>query len=78
MSWERKQPKQETALVRLTRQARAINLQMHNHNRAVLRELARIGRLIERQEGFNKGAAKRLWGLRELYEKIDDLDVGYD
>ena len=46
MSWERKQPKRETALVQLKRQARAIEKLVKRHNNKVYYKLDRVDKKL--------------------------------
>ncbi len=78
MSWERKQPKRETTLARLTRQAKAIGRLINNHDRAITLEAARLQRAIvtlsKRRDSTNKEMAE----LRDLQGKIEGLNVQLD
>lgn len=78
MSWERKQPKRETTLVRLKRQAKAVERLVFNHNREVARERARISNAIVRQGTLNDAGAKARMALQDLYEDFGNLELGFD
>lgn len=79
MSFERKQPKKETTLARLTRQQKALERLVNNHNKAVARERVRIGNEIERQRTLNDRGAKARMNLHDLYEDIGNLELAdYD
>lgn len=78
MSWEQKQPKRETTLVRLTRQAKAINRLMLNHNKAVEQEEDKLLKAIQRLREKNQETTKATLRLQELHDNLEDCTVGYD
>ena len=73
-----KEPKKETTLARLGRRAKAIERLASKHNKAVQVELDRLTRAITCQRELNALGAKARLNLQDLYEKVENLDVGGD
>lgn len=72
-----KQPKRETTLVRLTRQARAICQLISTHNKAVAREVAKVHRTFKRLEGDEKRNTIERNRLVDLSADLENLDLQF-
>lgn len=70
-----RESKKETTLARLTRQAKAIERLVDNHNKEVARERVKIGNEIDRQRTLNDRGAKTRMNLHDLYEDIGNLEL---
>ena len=73
-----KEPKKETTLARLTRQAKAISRLMTAHNKAVCREEGKLQTAIVRLRASGEQTQNAIIELENRQEAVEDLAVGYD
>ena len=79
MSWERKKPKQETTLVRLTRQAKALSKLCRRYGDDVARELKKVQGKIDALEGQEATLGEKYTKKRQvLRDAINELTHQHD